>query len=53
MTLDERKVKASILEISPKGVLLEERDPKTKKLVSTTIHELDENDQLVAVKAYF
>ena len=27
----------------------EERDPKTRKLVSVTIHEVDENDQLVSV----
>ncbi len=49
MTLDERKVVARITGISPKKVILEEKDPKTKKQVSMTIHELDENDELIAV----
>lgn len=40
---------AKVIGIGTRKMILEERDPASKKLVSITTSELDENDQLIGV----
>ncbi len=49
MTPDEKLVKTVILGVGNKKMIQEDRDPKTRKLLGITTHEVDDNDQLIAV----
>ena len=49
MTPDEKKVKTLIKGIGNKKMIQEDRDPKTRKLLGITTHEVDDNDQLIGV----
>jgi hypothetical protein len=49
VTPDEKLVKTVILGVGNKKMIQEDRDPKTRKLLGITTHEVDDNDQLIAV----
>jgi hypothetical protein len=49
VTPDEKLVKTVIVGVGNKKMIQEDRDPKTRKLLGITTHEVDDNDQLIAV----
>ena len=48
-TADGRFVRSVVTEISESEILQEEKDPKTKKLISLTTFQVNDNDQLITV----
>jgi hypothetical protein len=49
VTPDGTKYKTTLREVSLRKIIQEDRDPKSKRLITLATHEVDENDQLISV----